>query len=154
MIVPRNCWNMLLSQGTRLWSETWKCSKRKVVSQGVLRKYRGKYKVNIGFFSRPKWQLCMVIAILGSGRLECDPSSLDKWLLTFRRNMSSSPSRVYARLEGTTVLLHLGNHLPCDAAPTLQQTGMFVYTSVKTLKLAVAVPSSQRKRITMVRTYS
>ena len=95
----------------------------------------------------------MVIVILASGCLGCDPASLDKWLPTFRRNMSSSPSRVYAHLEGTMVLLHLGNHLLCEAAPRLQQTGIFVYTSVKTLKLAVAVPSSQRQRITLVRTY-
>jgi hypothetical protein len=78
----------------------------------------------------------MLIAILGSGRLGYDPSSLDKLLLSFRRYLSSSPSRVYARLEGTTVLLHLGNHLPCDAALRLQQAGMFSYTKVKTLKLA------------------
>ena len=89
----------------------------------------------------------MVIAILVSGRLGCDPASLDKWLPTFRRNMSSSPSRVYAHLEDTRVLRHIGNHIPRDAAQRLQQTGTFVYTSVKTLKLAVEVPSSQSKKI-------
>jgi len=111
---------------------TCKCSKWKVVSQGVLRKYREKHKANIGAgnalrFFRDLNGSCMVIAIPDSGHLGYDPASLGKWLPTFGRNMSSSPSGVYARLEGTRVLRHTGNQIPRDATPRLQQTGMFVY---------------------------
>jgi len=84
------------------------------VSKEVLIKYREKHRANIGAGNalRSFQDLngsCVVIAIPDSGHLGCDLASLDKWLPTFRRNMSSSPSGVYARLEGTRVLRHTGN---------------------------------------------